>query len=112
MGKCKSTSGMGMIVMNIGRQEEMREALIRRALIEVSLKEKQKEESLCIQDTLAALQEITTLTREELETLAHEVEHSCWGKEDTFFSIKNQIVLAVAFVSFTSCLSLLGMWLF
>jgi hypothetical protein len=112
MGKCKSPSCMGVIVMNIDRQEEMREALIRRALEEVSFKEKQKEESLCIRDTLAALEEITTLTREELETLANEVKRSCEEKGDEFFSLKHQIVLAVAFVGFTSCLSLLGMWLF
>jgi hypothetical protein len=102
---------MGVIVMNIDRQEEMRKALIRRALEEVSFKERQKEENLCIQDTLGALEEITTLTREELETLANEVKRSHEGKEDTFFSIKHQILLAGAFVGFTSCLSLLEMWL-
>jgi hypothetical protein len=106
-----NVSGMGVTVMSFDVQEERREALIRRALEEVSFKEKQKEESLCIRDTLAALEEITTLTREELEILANEVKRSCEGREDKFFSIKHQIELAVLFVGFTSCLPLLGMWL-
>jgi hypothetical protein len=97
--------------MNADMQEAMKEALIRRALEEVSFKEKQREEDLCVQDTLGALEEITTLTRAELETLANEVRRSYAGK-DTFFSIKNQILLTVAFVGVTSCLPILGMWLF
>jgi hypothetical protein len=98
--------------MNAEIQEAMREALIRRALEEVSFKKKQTEEDLCVRDTLGALEEITTLTRGELETLANEVRRSYEGKEDTFFSIKHQILLAGAFVGFASCLPILGMWLF
>jgi hypothetical protein len=98
--------------MNAEMQGAMREALIRRALEEVSFKEKQREEDLCVQDTLGALEEITTLTRQELETLADEVRRSYEGKEDTFFSVKHQILLAGAFVGFASCLPILGMWLF
>jgi hypothetical protein len=101
-----------MAIMNADMQEEMRETLIRRALEEVSFKEKQREEDLCIRDTLGALEEITTLSREELEILAKEVKRSYQGKEDTFLSIKHQILLAGALVGFTSCLPLLGMWLF
>jgi lysyl-tRNA synthetase class I len=98
--------------MNADMQEEMRETLIRRALEEVSFKEKQKDEDLCLQDTLAVLENITTLSREEMESLAEEVKRSYEIKEDTFFSIKHQILLAGALVGFTSCLPLLGMWLF
>jgi hypothetical protein len=97
--------------MNADMQEAMKEALIRRALEEVSFKEKQREEDLCVQDTLGALEEITTLTRGELEALANEVRRSYEEKVDTFFSIKHQILLTGAFVGFTSCLPLLGMWL-
>jgi hypothetical protein len=98
--------------MNADMQEDMKETVIRRALEEVSAKEKQKEEDLYIRDTLEALEDITTLSREELETLAKEVRRSFEVKEDTFFSIKHQILLAGAFVGFTSCIPLLGMWLF
>jgi hypothetical protein len=98
--------------MNADMQEAMREALIRRALEEVSFKEKQREEDLCVRDTLGALEEITTLTRGELETLADEVRSSYERKEDTFFSIKHQILLTGAFVGFTACLPILGTWLF
>jgi hypothetical protein len=98
--------------MNADMQGAMREALIRRALEEVSFKEKQREEDLCIRDTLGALEEITTLTRRDLETLANEVRRSYEGKEDTFFSIKHQILLTSAFVGLTSSLPILGMWLF
>jgi hypothetical protein len=101
-----------MAIMNADMQEEMRETLIRRALEEISFKEKQREEDLCIRDTLGALEEFTTLSREELETLAKEVKRSYEGKEDIFLSIKHQILLAGALVGFISCLPLLGMWLF
>jgi hypothetical protein len=97
--------------MSIDRHEEMREALIRRALEEVSFREKQRETELCIQDTLGALEEITTLSREELESLAEEVKRSYEVRVDTFFSIKHQILLGGAFVGFASCIPLLGMWL-
>jgi hypothetical protein len=111
MGEPKFASDMGVTVMNFHMQEEMREALIRRALEKVSFKETQSEEDLYIRDTLEALEEITPLSREELETLAKEVRCSFEVKEDTFFSIKHQILLAGAFVGFTSCIPLLGMWL-
>jgi hypothetical protein len=98
--------------MNADMQEAMREALIRRALEEVCIKEKQREEDLCVRDTLGALEEITTLTRGELETLADEVRGSYERKEATFFSIKHQVLLTGAFVAFTACFPILGMWLF
>jgi hypothetical protein len=98
--------------MNPEIQQTMREALIRRALEKASLKEKCREENLFIRDTLAALEEITTLTREELEILADEVGRSYGQKEDTFFSVKHQILLASAFVVFLSCVPILGTWLF
>jgi hypothetical protein len=101
-----------MVTMTPEMRERMRGALIRRALEEASLKEQRREENLCIRDTLGALEEITTLTREELEVLADEVGCSCDGKEDTFFSVKHQILLASAFVVFFSCLPILGTWLF
>jgi hypothetical protein len=98
--------------MNAEMLERMREALIRRALGEASLKEHRGEEDLCIRDTLGALEEITTLTRGELETIASEVRRSYKGKEDTFFSITHQILLTSALAGFISCVPILGIWLF
>lgn len=98
--------------MNAEMQQRMRRALIKRALEGASLKEKHKDEDLYMRDTLETLEEITTLTREELETLANELRRSCDGKEDTFFSIKHQMLLTGAFFAFISCVPILGIWLF
>jgi hypothetical protein len=103
---------MEVEIMDAGMHEAMRQTLIKRALEEDSFKERQREMELCIQDTLGALEDITTLSPEELESLAHEVKRLCKVREDTFFSIKHQILLAGAFVGFASFVPLLGRWLF
>jgi hypothetical protein len=103
---------MEVDIMNADMREAMRLTLINRALEEVSFREQQREEDLYMQDTLGALEDITTLSREELESLAEGVKRSYEVREDTFFSIKHQILLAGAFVGFASCIPLLGLWLF
>ena len=97
--------------MNAEMQETMRGALIRRALGEASLREQRREEDHCIQDILEALEEITTLTRGELETLADEVSRQYESKKDTFFSVKHQILMTSAFMGLISCVPILGIWL-
>jgi hypothetical protein len=99
-------------IANAEIQERIREALISCALEEDSLKESRREEKLCMRDTLEVLEEITSLDREELETLAHKARRSYDGKQDTFFSLKHQILLASVFVGFILGMPILGIWLF
>jgi hypothetical protein len=98
--------------VNADLQERIRGDLIRRALEEDSLKEQRREDTLCIRDTLEALEEITALNREELESLADEVTRAYSRKEDTFFSIKHQLLLTSAVVGFILCVPILGIWFF
>jgi hypothetical protein len=46
-----------------------------------------------INDTLDALHEVTELPRTDLETISAEVAVSMDAEQDTFFSIKNQLLM-------------------
>ena len=97
--------------MNAEIDERLQNEIIRRALKKSYLQEKQKEEALNLQNIIDALQEITNLSRTDLEQTVEEVRGSLVEDRD-FFSIKNQIILAVIFLLIFICISVLIIWLF
>ena len=98
--------------MGVEIEERIREEILRRAIREASLRKSQGEEVLFTQDLMAALEELTNLPRLELEQIADRVRRSHHQEEDTFLSIKQQVVLASATVLAFLCVPLMAVWLF
>jgi hypothetical protein len=98
--------------MGVETAERIREGTIRSVLREAALRKRRDEEALFTQDLMDALEEITNLPRLELEQIAERVGRSHYQEEDTFFSIRQQVVLASATVLAFLTLPLMTVWLF
>jgi hypothetical protein len=98
--------------MGVETAERIRVGTIRSVLREAALRKRRDEEALFTQDLMDALEEITNLPRLELERIAERVGRSHHQEEDTFFSIKQQVVLASATVLAFLTLPLMAVWLF
>jgi len=99
--------------MNADRQTDLGEAIVRRVLIEASLREQRREENQDRRDVIEALQELTGLTRTELEEIIMNVRGSCCDRDrDTFFSVKHQAILVSAMLAFLISLPTLFIWMF
>jgi hypothetical protein len=83
----------------------------RRILEEASFREKQREEAQYLQDMLDALQELTSLTKPELEAITMKVRRSPVQDRDTFFSVKHQTILVSAFLGIFLFLPALCIWM-
>ena len=82
-------------------QKEIR----RRALERAHILRQEKKNLQEIEHTLDALQEVTGLSRPDLESIAVEVRLSRQMAHDDFFSIKNQFLLALGVSSLVLILS-------
>jgi len=97
--------------MNAYQQAHLGEEIVRRVLIEASIREQQREEAQGRQDVLEALLEVTSLTRAELEEIIIKVRGSCDRDRDTFLSIKQQVVVVSAMLAFLLCVPALFIWM-
>ena len=99
--------------MNAYRQKDLSEEIIRRVFIEATLREQREEVSQDRRDLIEALQELTNLTRAELEEIIMNVRVSCCDRErDTFFSVKHQAILVSTMLAFLIGLPTLFIWMF
>lgn len=98
-------------MMKWRRQGKTGEAFARRVLVEVSLRERQREKARHVQDMLDALQELTGVAKAELETIAMKVGDSPVHDRDTFFSLRHQAILASAFLGMILFLPALCLWM-
>ena len=98
--------------MGVETAERIRVGTIRSVLREAALRKRRDEEALFSQDLMDALVELTNLPRLELEQIAERVGRSHYQEEDTFFSIRQQVVLASATVLAFLTLPLMAVWLF
>ena len=86
------------------RQEKTGEDFARRVLEEVSFRERQEENARYERDMVNAFQELTGLTKEELEAIIMKVGDSLVPDRDNFFSVRQQVVLASAMLVVLQCL--------
>jgi len=93
------------------RQEKTGDGFARRVLEEVSFQEKQEENARHERDMVDALQELTGLTKEELEAIIMKVGDSPVHDRDNFFSVGRQAILASAFLGMFLCPPALCIWL-
>jgi hypothetical protein len=99
--------------MNAYRQKDSGEEIVRRVFIEAALREQRREENQDSRDLIEALQELTDLTRAELEEIVMKVRVSCCDREtDTFFSVKHQAILVSTMLTFLIGLPTLFIWMF
>ncbi len=94
------------------QEEKIQEEIIRRALERSDFDQEQKLKLLQTQSTLDALHEITELPHEELEKIAEEVKASYVQSKESFFSIKNQILIVIIIGGIFFSLLILSLWLF
>ena len=92
-------------------EEKIQEEIVRRALKLADLHEQEETSRIHTQSTIESLQELTGLSRNELEKIAEDVRASHTEERDEFLSPKNQIIITIIIVS-AFCLFLLGMWIF
>ena len=93
-------------------EEKIQAEIRRRALARANLLQEESHSRLHAQATLDALQEVTSLPREELEKIARDVRMSVTQDEKGFFSIKNQILLVILIGLMVSGILILAVWLF
>ena len=99
--------------MNAYRQKDLVEEIVRRVFIEASLREQRREENQDRRDLIEALQELTALTKVELEEIIMNIRASCCDRErDTFFSVKHQAILVSTMLTFIIGLPTLFIWMF
>ena len=99
--------------MNAYRQKDLSEEIVRRVFLEASLREQRREENQDRLDLIDALQELTDLTKAELEGIIMKVRRSsCDRDRDTFFSIKHQVILVSTLLAFLIGLPTLFIWMF
>jgi hypothetical protein len=79
---------------------KLRKTIRRSAFERADRLQHEKQRILDIQYTLDALQEVTKLSRSELEAIAREVQLSSACLDEKFFSIKNQILVTCGIVGF------------
>jgi hypothetical protein len=87
-----------------GGGQALGEEMVRRVLEEASLREKQREETQYVQ-------ELTGLTKAELESIIIKVRHSPVPDRDSFFSVTHQAILASAFLGMFLFLPALCIWM-
>ena len=97
--------------MNAYGQAEFGEEIVRRVLIEASIREQRREEAQDRRDVLESLLEITGLTRAELEEIMIKVKGSCDRDRDTFLSIKQQLIGMSAMLAFVFCVPAFFIWM-
>jgi hypothetical protein len=77
-------------------QKEIR----KRAFVRRDRLQHEKQRSQNIQHTLAALHDVTELSRSELRAIARDAQLACACLDENFFSIRNQILVACAIFGF------------
>lgn len=80
----------------MNNDDKILEKIRRQAIIRDREKRRQEEVRQDARDTLDALQELTELSRGELQAIAATVSTACDRREDNFFSIQNQILIVSA----------------
>ena len=99
--------------MNAYRPKELSEEIVQRVFIEASSREQRREEDQDRRDLIEALQELTELTRAELEEIIIKARVSCCDRDgDTFFSVKHQAILVSTMLAFLIGLPTLFIWMF
>ena len=99
-------------MMNIEMEEKIRMEIIRRAVERSYLQHQRNQEELHTQDILDALEQLTGLPRFELDNIARDVRGCYIHDQDTFFSIKNQVVFGSILMLALVGIPFLTVWLF
>lgn len=86
--------------MDADFEVKLQKQIRRRAFERRDRLQHEKQRRRVIQHTLDALQEVTKLSRSELEAIAREVQLSSACLDENFFSIKNQILVTCGIVGF------------
>ena len=93
-------------------EEKIQEEIRRRALEHAALRDQEGRNRLDTEANLEALGEITGLPSGELEKIEKAVRASYARKENDFFSIKNQLFLAILIGMALIGILILVVWLF
>jgi hypothetical protein len=93
--------------MNANTKENIQQEIRRRAFERFDYLQEKKVNLQNSRHTLDALQDVTGLPRMELETIAEEVRNSFVAYQESFFSIKNQMIWVFGSLGFFAFL----MWL-
>jgi len=97
--------------MNAEMQEKIQQEIVKRALEKSISQQHMRQEKLDTQDILDALEELTGLSRADLDKIALEVKRSYAHTQDSFLSIKSQIILGNALMLTFVCVPILAKWL-
>ena len=92
-------------------ENKINQEIIRRAIERSSIGEQEKKELHRRQSVIDALEEVTDLTRSELEDIAREVRESYASVNEDFFSIKQQFKLVALFGSLLMGIIAVVVWL-
>jgi hypothetical protein len=98
--------------MAVETEERTRDVIIKTVFKEASLRQRQEEEAILTQDLMDALEELTNLPRWELEQIVDRAVSSRHREEDTFLSIKQQLMFASVAVLAFLCAPLTAAWMF
>ena len=97
--------------MNAEIQEKIQLEIVKRALEKSISQQRRRQEELDTQDILDALEELTGLSRVDLDKIAIEVKRSYAHAQDSFLSIKSQVILGSALMLTFLCVPILAKWL-
>ena len=78
------------------RDDRIQREIRRRAFDRMDLLARQKADALHTRHTIDALEQVTGLARLELESIAGEIKALSAADEDSFFSIKDQLIVSGA----------------
>ena len=93
--------------MKVKSEERIKAEICRRAVKRSYFEQSERENNLSIQDTIAALRELTDLKTGELEGIAREVRRSFVHSSEGFLSIKYQIFFVGLFTLIFLCIAVL-----
>ena len=97
--------------MNAEMQEKIQQEIVKRALEKSISHQHRRQEKLDTQDILDALEELTGLSRVDLDKIAIEVKRSYAHAQDSFLSIKSQVILGSVLMLTFVCLPIFVKWL-
>ena len=97
--------------MNAEMQEKIQQEIVKRTLEKSISQQHRRQEKLDTQDILDALEELTGLSRADLDKIAIEVKQSYAHAQDSFLSIKSQLILGSVLMLTFVCVPILAKWL-
>jgi hypothetical protein len=97
--------------MNAEMQEKIQQEIVKQALEKSISQQHRRQEELDTQDILDALEELTGLSRVDLDKIAIEVKRSYAHAQDSFLSIKSQIIIGSVLMLTFLCVPILPKWL-